>query len=365
LSQQIVIVYFNVIHRYIGLVAICVNPTLPVRAMAKLAPNRELGGVMRYRRLGQTDLSISVAGFGASPLGGVFGPYNEQEGMRAVHLAVEEGVNFFDVSPYYGLTLAEERLGQALTGYRDKVILATKCGRYGRDDFDFSARRVRLSVEESLRRLRTDYLDLLLAHDVEFGDINEIVAETIPAMRRLQEEGKTRSVGISGYPLSALMAIARQIPVDCILSYCHYSLLIHDLDTVLTPFAESLGIGLINAAPLHMGMLTEAGAPDWHPAPEQVRNAVREALVFCRNRDVDLSEIGLRFCFEYPHVASTLVGLSTCDQVRKSLVAFHSTNDPGLVSEVQAILAPAANVVWPSGRPENHDPPEQETDRRR
>lgn len=333
--------------------------------MAKLTPNRELGGDMRYRRLGQTDLSISVAGFGASPLGGVFGRFDEQEGRRAVHLAVEEGINFFDVSPYYGLTLAEERLGQALSGRREKVILATKCGRYGRDDFDFSAKRVRSSVEESLGRLRTDYVDLLLAHDVEFADIDVIIGETIPAMRRLQEEGKMRSVGISGYPLSVLMTIARRIPVDCILSYCRYNLLVCDMDIMLTPLAESLGIGLINAAPLHMGMLTEAGAPDWHPAPEQARKVVREALAFCRRRRVDLSEVGLRFCFEYPHVTSTLVGISTREQVRKTLAAFHSRTDPELLSEIQAILAPAANVIWPSGRPENHDASAEKHDSRR
>jgi L-galactose dehydrogenase len=329
--------------------------------MAKLKPNPQLGGVMRYRRLGQTDLNISVAGFGASPLGGVFGPYDEQEGTRAVHLAVEEGINFFDVSPYYGLTLAEERLGQALAGHRDKVILATKCGRYGRDDFDFSAKRVRLSVEESLRRLRTDYVDLLLAHDVEFGDTNLIIGETIPAMRRLQEEGKARFVGISGYPLLVLMTICRRIPVDCILSYCRYNLLIDDMDTVLTPFATNSGIGLINAAPLHMGMLSKAGAPGWHPAPAQVRKAVSEAIAFCERRNVDLSEVGLRFCFAYPHVTSTLVGISTSDQVRKSLAALNSTTDPGLLREIQDILAPAANVVWPSGRPDNHDPIAQES----
>jgi L-galactose dehydrogenase len=202
-----------------------------------------------------------------------------------------------------------------------------------------------LSVEESLRRLRTDYVDLLLADDVEFGDFNVIIGETIPTMRRLQEEGKTRFVGISGYPLSVLMTIARRTPVDCILSYCRYNLLIHDMDTVLTPFAERLRIGLINAAPLHMGMLTEAGAPDWHPAPGQVRKAVREALVFCRRRGFDLSEVGLRFCFECPHVTCTLVGMSTSDQVRKNLAAFHSRTDRVLLCEVQAILAPAANVV--------------------
>jgi len=83
---------------------------------------------MHYRRLGKTDLDLSVIGFGASPLGGVFGPSDAEEGTRAVQLAISEGVNFFDVSPYYGLTLAEERLGQALMGRREKVILATKCG---------------------------------------------------------------------------------------------------------------------------------------------------------------------------------------------------------------------------------------------
>jgi L-galactose dehydrogenase len=310
---------------------------------------------MRYRRLGKTDLNISLVGFGASPLGGVFGPNDAEEGIRAVHLAVGEGVNFFDVSPYYGLTLAEERLGQALRGRRDKAILATKCGRYGLNEFDFSAKRVRLSVEESLRRLRTDHVDLLHAHDVEFGNVEQIVADTIPAMRRLQEEGKTRYFGISGYPLKVLKHIAQRVPVDSILSYCRYNLMIEDMDTELTPFAERLGIGLINAAPLHMGMLTERRAPDWHPAPPQVRLAVKEALAFCRKENIDLSELGLRFCFDYPRVASTLVGMSTTEEVRRNLHAFSAPADTELVNKVKAILAPAANVVWPSGRLENHD----------
>jgi len=310
---------------------------------------------MQYRRLGQTDLNISVIGFGASPLGGVFGPSDAVEGIRAVHLAIGEGINFFDVSPYYGLTLAEERLGQALTGRRDKVVLSTKCGRYGLNQFDFSGKRVRLGVEESLKRLRTDHVDLLLAHDVEFGNVEQIVADTIPVMRRLQEEGKTRYIGISGYPLKVLMNIAEQIPVDSILSYCRYNLLIDDMDTALTPFAERLGIGLINAAPLHMGMLTEGGAPDWHPAPPEVRLAVREALDFCRKQNVDLPDLALRFCFDYPRVTSTLVGMSTIEQVHRNLRAIRTPADPELVSQVKAILAPAANIVWPSGRPENHD----------
>jgi L-galactose dehydrogenase len=119
---------------------------------------------MRYRHLGDTSLKVSVLGFGASPLGDVFGTTDPSEGFRAVHLAIDEGINLFDVSPYYGLTLAEERLGMALAGRRNEVVLATKCGRYGESEFDFSAGRITKSLEESLRRLRTDYVDLFQAH---------------------------------------------------------------------------------------------------------------------------------------------------------------------------------------------------------
>jgi L-galactose dehydrogenase len=110
--------------------------------------------IMEYRALGQTGLQISRIGFGASPLGDVFGATDPNLGKLAVHLAIDNGISFFDVSSYYGLTLAEERLGEALVGKRHKIILATKWGRYGADQFDFSAQPIVASVEESLRRLK-------------------------------------------------------------------------------------------------------------------------------------------------------------------------------------------------------------------
>jgi L-galactose dehydrogenase len=310
---------------------------------------------MQYRLLGRTELKVSVVGFGASPLGDVFGTTDPAEGKRAVHLAIDEGINFFDVSPYYGLTLAEERLGFALEGRRAKVILATKCGRYGETAFDFSAERITKSLDESLRRLRTDYVDLFQAHDVEFGSAQQIVEETIPAMRRLQRQGKVRYIGITGYPLKVLMRIATAAPVDAILSYCRYNLLIDDMDSVLVPFAERHGIGLINASALHMGILTERGAPGWHPAPKEVLRAADLAAEFCRDHGVDLSQLALRFCFDYPRVASTLVGMSSAKHVASNLRAFEAMADSQMVRQVKAILAPVSNYVWPSGRPENHD----------
>ena len=150
-------------------------------------------------------------GFGASPLGNVFGEADPAEGIRAVHLAIDEEINFFDVSPYYGLTLAETRLGEALEGRRQSICLSTKCGRYGARHFDFSAKRIRQGLEESLTRLRTDYVDLLFAHDVEFGGPEQIIEETIPAMRGLQDEGKVRYVGISGYPPGFLVVVRKNM----------------------------------------------------------------------------------------------------------------------------------------------------------
>jgi L-galactose dehydrogenase len=308
---------------------------------------------MEYRKLGQTDLNLSVVGFGSATLGNVFGDIDVGEGLRAVHFAVDSGINFFDSSPYYGTTLSETRLGEALAGRRERVILATKCGRYGLDDFDFSAKRVFTSMDESLRRLQTDYIDLFQVHDVEFGDVQQVIHETLPALRQLQQQGKARYIGVTGYPPRLLRRIAEATPVDSILTYCHYNLLNTDMDGVLTAFAQERGIGLINASGLCMGLLTEHGPPDWHPAPQQVRDAGKKAAEFCRLHGADLPEVALRFCLDHPYVSSTLIGMATVSQVETGLKLLQTSTDRAFLAQVNTILEPVFNYVWPSGRPEN------------
>jgi L-galactose dehydrogenase len=308
---------------------------------------------MEYRKLGQTDLNLSVVGFGSATLGNVFGDIDVGEGLRAVHFAVDSGINFFDSSPYYGTTLSETRLGEALAGRRERVILATKCGRYGLDDFDFSAKRVFTSMDESLRRLQTDYIDLFQVHDVEFGDVQQVIHETLPALRQLQQQGKARYIGVTGYPPRLLRRIAEATPVDSILTYCHYNLLNTDMDGVLTAFAQERGIGLINASGLCMGLLTEHGPPNWHPAPQQVRDAGKKAAEFCRLHGADLPEVALRFCLDHPYVSSTLIGMATVSQVETGLKLLQSSTDRAFLAQVNTILEPVFNYVWPSGRPEN------------
>lgn len=310
--------------------------------------------LMELRRLGRTDLHVSALGFGTSPLGDVYGVADPTEATRAVHMAADYGINFFDASPYYGMQLAEQRLGEALAGRRNRVILASKVGRYGLHEFDFSAKRIYASIDESLRRLKTDYLDLIQAHDVEFGDFRQIVEETIPALRHIQQLGKARFVGITGYPPGFLARLAAHAPVDTILNYCHSNLLTTNMDDVLTPFARDHSIGLINASALHMGVLTERGAPAWHPAPPEVHLAGRRVVEICARHGQSLSAVAIRFCLDHPYAASTLVGMASPEEVQANLEILQTKSDPMLLAEIRDAVAGAFNVDWSSGQPENH-----------
>lgn len=310
---------------------------------------------MKYRELGKTGLRLSVIGFGCSPLGNEFGPLYEHDGERAAHAAIDAGINFFDVSPYYGRTLAEQRLGSALAGRRDRVVLSTKCGRYDKASFDFSAARVASSIEESLKRLHTDYVDLLFAHDIEFGDREQIINETLPAMRDLQRQGKARFIGVSGLPLKMLADVAQRGDLDVILSYCHYNLLARDLDTVLTPVLQSRGIGLINASPLHMRILSTVGPPSWHPAPDIVKWKGAATVALIERMGLNPIQVALRFCLDHPHVSSTLVGMSNAEEVRANLKALDLQIPVELMHEIDSFTAPVHAMTWPSGKLENSD----------
>ena len=311
--------------------------------------------MMEYRSLVNTDLKVSILGFGGSPLGNAYGEIYQEGLNRAAAYAIDSGINFFDVSPYYGVTLAEERLGVALHGRRDQIVLMTKCGRYGLDNFDFSAARLHKSIDESLARLKTDRVDILLAHDIEFGDMKQIVEETIPALEAIRKQGKTRYIGVSGLPLGVLIAAVETGKLDVVLSYCRYNLLIHDMDQQLTPVAKRQGVALINASPMHMGILTKKGAPDWHPAPEAVKKAGQAMVEYCEALGLSLPAIALRMALDYSAVASTLVGISNVMEVQQNLRTLATVSDPALLAALRKIAGAAFNQTWESGRPQNSD----------
>lgn len=311
---------------------------------------------MQYRTLGKTGLKVSVLGYGASPLGSVFREIDESEGLRTVHTAIELGINFIDVSPYYGATRAETVLGKALrTVPRDRYILATKIGRYGPNipDFDFSARRVVASVDESLSRLGVSHIDLIQCHDIEFGSLEQVIEETLPALERIRALGKVRFIGITGLPLGIFRTVLDRAKTDTILSYCRYSLNDTGLGSLL-PYFKQKGVGVISASPLSMGLLTQRGAPTWHPAPLAIKDACARAAEHCKNRGADISQLALQFALSQPDIATTLVGTASSENIRKNVDWIASAPDAALLKDVQSILAPIMNQTWPSGRPENN-----------
>lgn len=309
---------------------------------------------MEYRILGKTGLKVSAVSFGASSLGSVFRQIDENAGIRTVHAALDLGINFIDVAPYYGLTKAESVLGKALKGIgRDRYYLATKVGRYGDAEFDFSAGRITASVDQSLTRLGVDYIDLIQCHDIEFGSLDQVVNETIPALRQVQKQGKVLFIGITGLPLKIFRYVLDRTEVDTILSYCRYGL--NDTSLAdLIPNLQQKEAGIISASPLGMGLLTQRGTPAWHPAPHDIQEACARAAAHCQEQGVDIAKLAMQFALANPDIHTTLVGTANPDNIRKNVEWAAEPMDEKLLSEIQAILKPIHNKSWPSGRPENN-----------
>ncbi len=306
---------------------------------------------MRYRPLGRTGLEVSVLGQGGAAIGQQYGPVAFEEARECVWAALDAGVNVIDTSAYYGKGLSEEYLGRILEGgLRQRVILCTKAGRLDRDVFDFSPDGLRRCVEGSLRRLRTEAVDILLAHDIEFADNYEaIFTQTYETLQQLRQEGKTRFIGMSAYPLGLLRQAVERCQLDVIISYAHYTLQNTRLLAELLPVAEARGTAVINASPLALGLLTEQGPPPWHPAEPEIRAACQAAVEHCRRRGQNIAVLAMQFCYAQERIPCTLTGTARRSELLVNLQALDQPLDAQLLAEVQGILAPVRDQSWPSG----------------
>ena len=313
---------------------------------------------MVYNEIGKTGMRVSALSFGASSLGGVFHGIREEEGIRAVHVAVDNGINFIDVSPYYGHLKAEQVLGKALHEIpRDKYYLSTKVGRYGKDGvnmWDYSAERVTRSVYESMERLGIDYIDLINVHDIEFqaalpGGLQKVVDETLPALVKLRDEGIVHHVGITDLQPENLQWVVDHSPegtVESILCFCHYSLN-DDMLTDYLDYFEERGIGVINASPFSMGLLSSRGAPDWHPAPESLRDACKRAAEYCAAQVYPIEELAIQFAVSLsPRIATTLFSSASPANVLRSISYVEKPIDWKLVEKVKEIIGDQQRVRW-------------------
>ena len=308
---------------------------------------------MIYNELGKTGMKVSNLSFGASSLGGVFHSIKENDGIEAVITAVENGINFIDVSPYYGHLKAETVLGKALKLIpRDKYYLSTKVGRYGKDGvnyWDYSAKRATESVYESMERLNVDYIDLINVHDIEFTDLQKVAEETLPALVELKKKGIVGHVGITDLQpenLKWVIEHSEEGTVESVLNFCHYclndELLVDFLD-----FFEERGIGVINASPLSMGLLSERGAPDWHPAPEALKEACTRAAQYCKEKGYPIEKLAVQYSTSLsPRIATTLFSSANPQNVLKNIQFVNEPMDEQLVKEVKAIIGDQMGARW-------------------
>lgn len=310
---------------------------------------------MQTRLLGNTGLRVPVLSFGASSLGQEFRSVTLDEAVKSVHVALESGLNFIDTSPFYGRGMSEVLLGTALRGIRrDSYTLCTKLGRYDLNHFDFSFKRVMESIDVSLHRMGTDHVDILLAHDIEFVDLNQIVEETLPAMRKIQSQGKARFIGISGYPMKIFRYVLERAPLDCILSYNQYTLQNTRLNDDLVPFLQAKGVGIMNAGPFSARLLTNAPLPAWLKEPEEVKAAARRAADLCASRGVDIAKMALQFSLANADIATTIAGSANPQNIRNWAQWAAEPLDSDLLAEVQSIFAPVKNIGHKEGRLENN-----------
>jgi L-galactose dehydrogenase len=300
---------------------------------------------METTRLGRDGPVISSLALGGAPLGGVYSPYSpisQAEADATVGAALEAGINLIDVAPFYGRTRAETALGHALSGVeRDRFVLMTKVGRYGGDEWDFSRDRVLRELDASLGRLGVARVDVLQCHDIEYGNRAQLLDQALPTLRELKDQGVTGRIGVTGYDLALLESVAVSEAVDTVMAYCTFTLQDRRLGAVATRLSKA-GVTVFNASPLGMGLLTETGPPDWHPALPAVKAAAADAVRVCRDAGADIAAVALSFALKEAKehgIASTVIGMASVRHVQRNLQAVAEPPDPAGLAAAEAALA--------------------------
>ncbi len=320
-------------------------------------------GEMQYSPLGQTGLKVSRISYGGAGLGNIYTHTETEDGIRCVRKAVDEyGINYFDTSPSYGLgSLGEKWLGAALAdGYRDRVILASKCGDYYAGDTreswfrDCSGKTIRAQIEGQLRRLRTDHLDVLQLHDVDSQPLDRVLEDAVPAMEQLRKEGKTRFLGVTSIHMPSLRYILEHTEsMDLVLTFARYNL----MDTSLLGFFDDLrkkqGFALLNCSVLFMGVLTEKAIRGEyltsrgllrHEGGERTLRALREAAELCAQAGTDLGSLAFQFGCDCPCCDSTVVSMARTERLDQNMALLSRPYDRVLAEQVSGILKYASLI---------------------
>ena len=331
---------------------------------------------MEYRELGETGLKVSVIGLGTWVMGGwLWGGADDRESMAALRHAIDLGINLIDTAPVYGHGRSEDLVGRAVqeSGMRDRLILATKLGldwdpertRIWRDS---RAARITFEVEESLRRLRTDCIDI---EQVHWPDRSTPFEETMEALVTLQRTGKIRHIGLSNFEASEIQRCLNVAPVHVIQP--PYNLLEGGIERDLLPFCARHRLGTLVYGPLCRGLLTGKYKGDETFKPGDVRAVdpkftapLFARYVACVDRlkavaaryGKTVGQMATRWCLDQPGVTVALWGARRPDQIEESVGASGWSLPNDALTEIERIVSESAPA--PVG-PEFQGPPERKS----
>ncbi|MDQ3813409.1 MAG: aldo/keto reductase, partial [Armatimonadota bacterium] len=299
------------------------------------------GAKLPRRRLGRTNLEVPALGLGGAGIGGVYGDEPERDAIETVRYAVEQGITFIDTDASYGDS--ERRIGIALQdGLRRHVVLSTKCGTHPERRGDYSWDGTRWNVENSLRVLKTDYIDLLLVHDPPSMEPVMARRGALEALEALKEQGVIGFIGLGQRRHDFHRQAIESGRFDVILTYNDYNPIRTTAADWLLPLAARHGIGVINGSPLAMGLLAGED-PDqpgqqkrMQPWQREVKMA-RRLYHWCEERGIPEPAIVFQFCLRQPLIHCTITGAKTRAELEEDLKAATMALPEGIWDEVAAL----------------------------
>ena len=312
---------------------------------------------MQYRTLGRTGIKVSPYALGALALGTSIGNPDHDDSARIIHKALDAGINFIDTSDVYGES--EVAVGKALKGRRDSVVLATKFSRPIDEDPNHqgaSRRWIMTAVENSLRRLQTDYLDLYQVHR---PDPSTDIEETLSALSDLIHSGKVRAVGTSAMPASDIIEaqwVAERRGLERFRTdQPPYSILSRGIEREVLPIAQRYGMGILVWGPLGQGMLTgrvrKGQQTDLRRAgllkalnDERRIDAVEQLIPLAEKAGLPMTHLALAFAIAHPGVTSAIIGPHTTEQLDDLLASADVTLTDDILDQIDEIVPPGTDV---------------------
>ncbi|CAH1192479.1 Aldo-keto reductase YhdN [Paenibacillus allorhizoplanae] len=266
---------------------------------------------MEYTSFGRTGMRVSKLGLGGAPLGGDFGPVTDEQVIEVIDRALELGINFIDTAPLYGAGESERRIGKAIQSKREQIFLATKAVMRGTP---YTYENTIQSVEDSLKRLGTDYVDLIQMHELSELNAEMGMNETIPAFLKLKEQGKVRAIGVNAFNPSLLLPFIRSGHIDSVQTFCRYMLIDYTAMDELLPTAKQHNVAVINGSVLGMGLLAEAPAPfikTDSPLYNEAQQRIDQLAFLRKSEPKGLIEPAMRFSLASPDITVTLTGTTS------------------------------------------------------